>query len=367
MMDESEFSEPLTRDLCGTMPVHRRLLNESMSYRGRRASIENQATQYRLGIRMVSRVGVASIPVVVHVVHNPARPEQNIGADQIHSQIEILNQDFRAANPDVTKVPPVWRSLVADTMVEFHLATRGPNGEPTDGIVRVETQRMGFTFDDLVKSSATGGAAPWPSDQYLNIWVCQLTGGLLGYAQFPGGPPETDGVVIRHSAFGSTGTAAPPFHLGRTTTHEIGHWLNLFHIWGDDGEGCSGDDKVADTPNQAGNNTGMPIFPHISCNNGPNGDMFVNYMDYTDDAGMMMFTSGQSTRMNACLEGPRASFLVPQLAARAEERIPAGIASPGETRLSGNGSQRDLEQLLQEVLKDTRAALNVVAGNRQVR
>jgi hypothetical protein len=129
-----------------------------------------------------------------------------------------------------------------------------------------------------------------------------------GYAQFPGGKAATDGIVILHSAFGTTGTAAAPFHLGRTATHEIGHWLNLFHIWGDDGTGCSGTDFVADTPNQGGHNTGAPVFPHVSCSNGPNGDMFMNYMDYTDDAAMFMFTEGQAARMDATLDGARSSF-----------------------------------------------------------
>jgi hypothetical protein len=135
--------------------------------------------------------------------------------------------------------------------------------------------------------------------------VCQLSGGLLGYAQFPGGPAQTDGVVIRHSGFGTTGTAAAPFDRGRTATHEIGHWANLFHIWGDDGTGCNGTDEVADTPNQADENYGCPTFPSISCNNGPNGDMFMNYMDYVDDEAMVMFTAGQVSRMNATLAGPR--------------------------------------------------------------
>jgi hypothetical protein len=115
--------------------------------------------------------------------------------------------------------------------------------------------------------------------------------------------------VITFSGFGTTGTAAAPFNLGRTATHEVGHWLNLFHIWGDDGTGCAGTDNVADTPNQAGPNFGCPTFPHTSCSNGPNGDMFVNYMDYVDDACMVMFTAGQVTRMEATLSGPRASFL----------------------------------------------------------
>jgi hypothetical protein len=112
-------------------------------------------------------------------------------------------------------------------------------------------------------------------------------------------------VVIRNTAVGSTGTAAPPFNLGRTATHEIGHWLNLRHIWGDDGAGCSGDDFVADTPNCADENVGKPSFPQISCSNGPNGDMFMNYMDYTDDDSMFMFTAGQVARMQACLDGDR--------------------------------------------------------------
>ena len=138
--------------------------------------------------------------------------------------------------------------------------------------------------------------------------MCQLGGGLLGYAQFPGGPAATDGVVILHSGFGTSGTAAAPFNLGRTATHEIGHWLNLRHIWGDDGTGCSGSDFVADTPNQGGPNYGTPTFPKVSCGNAPNGDMFMNYMDYVDDAAMVMFTAGQVTRMQASLDGLRSSI-----------------------------------------------------------
>jgi hypothetical protein len=134
--------------------------------------------------------------------------------------------------------------------------------------------------------------------------VCNLSDGLLGYAQFPGGPSKTDGVVILYTAFGTKGVAAAPFNLGRTATHEIGHWLNLRHIWGDRTD-CTGSDGVSDTPRAQMPNTGRPTFPRISCDNGPNGDMFMNYMDYVDDAAMFMFTSGQATRMNACLAGSR--------------------------------------------------------------
>lgn len=296
---------PQTRT-CATMDVHRRLLSEDPAYASVRDDIENLAGLYAGDASIAGRAGVTQIPVVVHVVWNTA--EQNIADAQIASQIEVLNRDFRRVNPDVNSTPAPFLPLTADARVEFALATTDPHGAASSGIERRQTTVASFGADDAVKSQATGGMDAWPADSYLNIWVCQLGGGLLGYAQFPGGPAVTDGVVILQSAFGTTGTAAPPFHLGRTATHEIGHWLNLNHIWGDDGTGCSGTDNVADTPNQGGPNTGQPSFPQVSCNNGPNGDMFMNYMDYVDDPAMFMFTTGQVARMQACLDGPRASI-----------------------------------------------------------
>lgn len=296
---------PQTRT-CATMDVHRRLLSEDPSYANVRADIENLAGLYEGDSGIAGRSGVTQIPVVVHVVWNTAA--QNISDAQIASQIDVLNRDFRRVNPDVNSTPAPFLPLTSDARVEFALATIDPNGAASSGIERRQTAVASFGADDAVKSQATGGMNAWPADTYLNIWVCQLGGGLLGYAQFPGGPAATDGVVILQSAFGTSGTAAPPFHLGRTATHEIGHWLNLNHIWGDDGTGCSGTDNVADTPNQGGPNTGQPSFPHVSCSNGPNGDMFMNYMDYVDDPAMFMFTAGQVARMQACLDGPRASI-----------------------------------------------------------
>ncbi|MBD2900358.1 zinc metalloprotease [Spirillospora sp. NPDC000708] len=361
MTEYNPFPAP-SRDLCGAMHVHRRLLNESMTYRAQRARIENRALQYETGRRASVRSGVVAIPVVVHVVHNPSTPAQNIGEAQIRSQIDVLNRDFRAANPDVSRVPDVWKPLVADIEVEFALATVDPHGAPTDGIVRVETDRAGFDSHDAVKAASSGGADPWPSDQYLNLWVCQLGDGLLGYAQFPGGPPQTDGVVILHSAFGTTGTAAAPYNGGRTATHEIGHWLDLFHIWGDDDGACSNGDRVADTPNQADSNTGKPAFPHVTCNNGPNGDMFMNYMDYVDDDCMFMFTNGQRARVDACLEGTRASFLVAHQAAPAAPAAaapaPAPATRPAEAGAQGFVAQdSDVERLLHDTERLTREAL----------
>jgi hypothetical protein len=302
-------SEPLPkRRTCGTMQVHERLLRTAPGYREARDNSENHALRFTLQ-PMAGRSGCTKIPVVVHVVFKTAA--QNISDAQINSQIDVLTADFRKKNADVSTVPAAFAPLAADVRVEFELATIDPSGNPTTGITRTSTAVTSFTDDDAVKSAATGGADAWPADKYLNIWVCQLAGGLLGYAQFPGGPAATDGVVIRHSAFGTTGTAAAPFNLGRTATHEVGHWLNLRHIWGDDGTGCAGSDLVADTPNQGSENVGVPTFPHISCGNGPNGDMFMNYMDYVDDVAMVMFTAGQVTRMQATLDGMRSAIGAP--------------------------------------------------------
>jgi hypothetical protein len=243
--------------------------------------------------------------VVVHVVFNTAA--ENISAAQINSQIKALNRDYRLKNTDVKNTPAPWKGLPTDVQVNFALATKDPSNKATTGITRTKTAQTSFGADDSVKSAATGGVPAWNTSKYLNLWVCTLGGGLLGYAQFPGGPAATDGVVILNRAFGSSGTAVVPFNLGRTAVHEVGHWLNLHHIWGDTTD-CSGSDFVADTPNAQHPNFNKPTFPHISCNNGPSGDMFVNYMDYVDDDTMVMFTAGQVARMRATLDGPRKSI-----------------------------------------------------------
>ncbi|MFK3984080.1 zinc metalloprotease [Micromonospora sp. NPDC050397] len=300
--------EPVLRTRCATMPVHRRLLDTREGYATAAAEIENFTFhQCRRGRSRLDQV--VRIPVVAHVVWR--EETENIGDEQVRSQLAVLNADFRCHNEDVAGVPEVWRPMAADAGVEFFLASTDPAGAPTTGITRTRTTVTAFTpEDDAVKAAATGGADPWPAQRYLNMWVCQLAGGVLGYAQFPGGPAATDGVVLLHSAFGTTGTAVAPFDGGRTCTHEVGHWLNLRHIWGDDGDGCGGDDLVADTPNQAGPNYGRPTWPRVTCDNGPDGDMFMNFMDYTDDAAMVMFTAGQVARMATTLAGPRSSLAV---------------------------------------------------------
>ena len=191
----------------------------------------------------------------------------------------------------------MWSGLVADSQIQFQLYR----------VRRTQTTRTSFSHDDGVKRASGGGIAPYNSGKYMNVWVCAFSGGLLGYAQFPGGPKSTDGVVINYRAFGTMGTAQKPFNKGRTATHEVGHYLNLRHIWGDT-EDCSGSDLVADTPNCAGPNYGKPKFPKVSCSNGPSGDMFMNYMDYVDDVAMYMFTTQQVLRMRTALDTMRSGL-----------------------------------------------------------
>ncbi|MGA2888185.1 MAG: zinc metalloprotease [Terracidiphilus sp.] len=289
---------------CGTPEVHHRLL-ENRAYQQNRIEIERFSSQFMLWNAQNRRTQPITIPVVAHVVY--ANNTQNISDAQVQSQIVVLNRDYRAANSDKANVPSVWANMPADAQIQFALATTDPDGNPSNGITRTAAGASAFTTDDSVKSTATGGADPWPSDRFLNIWICNLGGGLLGYAQFPGGLAATDGVVILYSAFGTIGVATAPYNLGRTTTHEVGHWLNLIHIWGDRLD-CSGTDLVDDTPPQQAPNYGKPAFPHLSCSNGPNGDMFMDFMDYVDDDTMIMFTPGQVSRMAATLDGPRASI-----------------------------------------------------------
>jgi hypothetical protein len=287
---------------CGAMAAHFRLLEAYPQFRRNLLSLEN-AVNLRMAAGLVARAGRPTIiPVVVHVVFK--LDSENISPAQIKSQIAVLNKDYSASNADKSKTPPVWKGLVTAANIQFKLATKDPNGKTTTGITRTKTTQDSFGSDDTVKSSTTGGIEPWPTDRYLNLWVCNLGDGLLGYAQFPGGPADTDGVVILHTGFGTSGTAKAPFNKGRTATHEIGHYLNLHHIWGDT-QHCEGTDFIDDTPNAQQPNFGKPAFPHVTCNNGPNGDMFMNYMDYVDDDSMFMFTAGQVTRMNATLDNSR--------------------------------------------------------------
>ena len=250
---------------------------------------------------------VIVIPVVIHVLYHSNN--QNVSDQQVLSQLTVLNNDYRRLNADTIYTPAPFKSVAADTRIVFCLAKVDPNGRYTSGIIHKHTSSDLFISDDEMKFSSTGGDDAWDSKKYLNIWVCNLFGRTLGYAVMPGGPAEKDGVVIQYNAFGTIGTAVAPYNKGRTTTHEIGHWLGLRHTWGD--ADC-GDDSIADTPTQETYSTGCPTFPHLStCSINFYGDMFMNYMDFTDDACMNMFTQGQKKEMRSlfALGNLRNSFL----------------------------------------------------------
>jgi hypothetical protein len=283
-----------------------------------------------------------TLPVVVHVIHNgeAVGAGLNLSQAQIQSQIDVLNEDYRNLNPDGNNtaiVPSVFQPVRGDAQVQFQLAVRDPNGvvmaEP--GIDRVNRTTKGFRTGPYTQGYIDGTIKPqtyWNPEQYINIWVMDLGRGLLGYAQFPdntanlgglsplGGLASTDGVVIVYYGFGSraknpTGIYEPigapsppnpanPYDKGRTLTHELGHYLSLRHIWGDDDQepdACSFSDYTSDTPNQADSNYECPSFPHVTCSNGPGGDMFMNYMDYVNDACMAMFSKGQAERIQAVM------------------------------------------------------------------
>lgn len=287
---------PKLRRSCGAMAAHMMLLERNPSFRANQMRLEGATSRRRdMGIDL-KKAKVVTIKTVVNVVYRTAA--ENVSDAQIKSQISALNKDYRATNSDRNRTPAPWKGLITDSGIQFKLVK----------VTRTKTSKTGFTFDDAVKKASTGGIAPFSPKTHLNFWVCALTGGLLGYGQFPGGPVSTDGVVINYLAFGTMGTAQAPFKKGRTATHEVGHFFNLRHIWGDTPD-CSGSDQAADTPNCAGPNYGTPTWPVVTCNNGPNGDMFVNYMDYTDDAAMFMFTAQQVVRMRTALETVRAGLM----------------------------------------------------------
>jgi hypothetical protein len=280
---------------------------------------------------------VINIPVVVHVVFNATI--QNISDEQIRSQIEILNNDFRRLNADSVNTPGHFKSLASDCHFTFTLANVDPNGFATTGIIRKQTGRSGFAMDDAIKSSGSGGDNAWDSDKYLNIWVGNLSNSILGYSSPVGGPKETDGIVIKYTAFGTIGAVAAPYNKGRTAVHEIGHWLGLFHIWGDQ---VCGDDHIDDTPSQQAASRGCPNGIVLSCDNSPTGNMYMNYMDLTDDACTNMFTHGQRMRMRTLfdLSGPRFTLLASNGNAGngipPPVNIPIGAAVEPNVRISPN-------------------------------
>ena len=306
-------SQPQHRT-CHTVENLERLKAEDPQYAQRLEAIEAHTNRFiERSKAQRTENQIINIPVVVHVIYSNST--ENISQAQIESQITVLNDDFRRLNADASNTPSQFAGRAADVEIEFALATTAPNGSATNGITRKSSSRTSWGTNDEMKFSSNGGVDAWPTDQYLNMWVCNIGGGILGYAQFPGGSAATDGVVMSPQYFGSSDYGSnfylsAPFDKGRTTTHEVGHWLNLRHIWGDGN--CNQDDFVSDTPVAGNPNYGCPSFGTNSCNSGGGDepDMFMNYMDYVDDACMNLFSEGQKTRMRALFAagGARESF-----------------------------------------------------------
>jgi hypothetical protein len=339
---------------CHTMDNHERLLQEDPEYGSRLSDIET-FTQKAINKGQVNQEKVViTIPVVVHVLYNTSA--QNVSDAQIQSQLTVLNNDFRKLNADASLIPSVFTGVSADAELNFCLATVAPNGTSTTGIIRRQTSVTAFSANDAMKYDAQGGSTAWPAGSYLNIWVCNLSGGLLGYAQFPGGAAATDGVVINYTAFGTNGTAQAPYNKGRTATHEVGHWLNLRHIWGD---ASCGSDLVSDTPVHQTSNSGCPAYPKAnSC--GTSAEMTMNYMDYTDDACMYMFTSGQKSRMQALFVtgGARASLKTSSGCSGSGSSTPTYCASNG-----ANTSYEYINRVQLNTINNTTTASSGGYGN----
>jgi hypothetical protein len=227
---------------------------------------------------------VITIPVVVHVIYN--KQSENVSDQSINTLIETLNLCYRRLHPDTIKTPARFWKLSADTEIEFKLATSDPQRRATSGITRKYSSKTQWDMDDKMKSSSESGDDAWDPASYLNIWICNIRF-VSGYSSIPGDASVKDGVVLATGA------------LGKTVVHEVGHWLGLKHIWGD--QYC-GDDGVSDTPPQATGTPGCPSGFRITCGNGADGDMYMNYMDVTQDACVNMFTNGQKQRMHALLQ-----------------------------------------------------------------
>jgi gliding motility-associated-like protein len=288
--------------ICGTMEGFNEHLRDNPSSQDKINELENYTKIFSETYKQKAGFQtIYVIPVIVHVVWNT--PQQNISDDQINSQLEVLNEDFRKLNADASNIPELFRALAADCEIQFCLAR--------NGIRRIQTNKVSFNNNNDIKWSNRGGSNAIEPTQYLNIWVGNLSGGLLGYAQFPNDPRytiHTDGIVITTTAFGKRGNVDSPYNLGRTATHEVGHWLNLKHIWGN---AVCGNDMVDDTPIHHNENRGCPTHPHTNeCDNTTTAEMFMNYMDYTNDECQHMFSIGQKVRMLATLTSVRSGVIL---------------------------------------------------------
>lgn len=297
---------------CGTMELYQEMLKKDTSLQTRLNGIEKNIQQYitdkYTNKNTFKTMGnVITLPVVFHVLYT--NDAENVSDDLINEQLRILNEDFSLMNEDTVRIPGPFKKLAGNAKIQFALAQQNPNGFPTNGITRTKTNNNAFVRNN-VKANSTGGKDAWDRSRYINIWLSPKVldannKELLGFAQFPGGPANTDGIVITSENFAEYGANIK--YGARTLTHEMGHFLNLRHIWGD---AQCGNDFVNDTPIHFEPNKGRPTFPKTNtCGVGPNGEMFMNYMDYTEDYAMLMFSIGQCDRMEAAINTARKSLI----------------------------------------------------------
>jgi hypothetical protein len=246
------------------------------------------------------------IPVVFHIV----LPDPTEVTDKmLDDQLAVLNRDFAGLNGDSVNIPAAFKPLFGKSKIQFVLAKRTPGNLPSTGIERIVTTQASFSPNtNYVKHATTGGANAWTSSRFLNIWVCHLSDGILGYSTFPtSATADEQGIVIYNVTL--PGGSLAGYNDGRTLTHEAGHFFTLFHIWGDDDGACNGTDRVGDTPNQADASSGCHTgVVTDACNTAAPGIMYQNYMDYSSDGCMAMFTLLQVTRMESTLTTSRLSL-----------------------------------------------------------
>ncbi len=289
------------QQFCGSHELYQEMMKNDPVFR-----MKQQLSKRNLSSFRSQNQDLITIPVVVHVVYN--NEAENVSDEQIYSQLEVLNEDFgnKISDPNA-----MWYDVAGNPGMEFCLATRDIYGNATCGITRTYTDSTEFRIQTSVKDESTGGISGWPATSYLNIFVCDIAGGIRGYATFPDAEDSIDGIVLDYLSFGRGAefnySDPTRFNLGRTGTHEVGHWLRLTHIWGDGG--CDIDDGISDTPTASGANYGCAIGS-LACY-GDSLNMVQNYMDYSDDACMYLFTQGQVNLMRKAFDtnGSRVSIL----------------------------------------------------------
>ncbi|HEY1040392.1 MAG TPA: zinc metalloprotease, partial [Bacteroidia bacterium] len=310
---------------CGSESLYNEMLNSNPKLKANKLQRENNLQQLisaRVANGNNATSSVISIPVVVHVIHHGEATGvgANVSDARIQQQIDILNTAFAGLNSDSLTPSHPFYPYVGKSSIQFCLAKTDPYGYATTGITRTASPVNAFfkSFDAYIKSTQKGGKNGWDNSQYLNIWIVTIGGTELGWAYYPDIAyyiPEQDGIVIGNKSLGISPDNFPDCNDGNTLVHEAGHWLNLIHTWGPEANSVCGDDQVTDTPTSQGPNYGCPSFPcrpNNSCGSGANGEMYMNYMDYSSDQCMRMFSKGQVTRMEAAFSLYRSSLLSSQ-------------------------------------------------------